>query len=106
MKRHHDELLMDRALSNLPTYLDSIWSEESWDARTRRRILFALWDECAEGGSASLRAGGARARRIIEGFIRSRLPTGSPQGYTEAELIAFNHGRTSMQEFAPDHTPR
>ncbi|HTE53611.1 MAG TPA: hypothetical protein VK698_22300 [Kofleriaceae bacterium] len=101
MRRAHDEVVMQRALDDLPRYLDAVWSRPGWSASTRRQLLFALWDEAAEDGNELLRAGGAEARRLIEEFIALRLPPGSRLAFRAAELTRFNRARQSRQAFAP-----
>ncbi len=101
IREKHNEQTMDRALAALPQYLTAVWNEPSWDVRTKRRILFALWDECAEDGDALLVDGGRAARQSIITFVGQRLPEGSPHGYTEAELSSFNQMRSSRVAFAP-----
>jgi hypothetical protein len=101
MRRVHDRMVMQRALDDLPRYLDAVWSERSWTAGDRRRILFALWDEAAEDGNELLVAGGTEARRLIEEFISYRLPPGSRYAFRTGELVQLNRIRTSRQSFAP-----
>jgi hypothetical protein len=102
LRSAHNELIMDRALSALPEYLSAVWNEPSWDLPTRRRILFALWDECAEDGSELTREGGEAARKSIMSFIERTLPAGSAEGYSNKELSALNQIRSSYVAFAPD----
>lgn len=66
----------------------------------RRRELFALWDECAEGDSAIGEAG-ERARRQVVAWIRSHLPAGSTGAYSADEIEALDGHRSSTQHFAP-----
>jgi hypothetical protein len=63
--------------------------------------LFELWDECAESGSDELVAGGAAARAQLIGYIKTRLPAGSPDAYTAEELARMNKQRKSRLEFEP-----
>jgi hypothetical protein len=105
LRRAHDERVMQRALDDLPRYLDAVWSERRWSAADRRRLLFALWDEAAEEGNQLLRAGGAEARRIIEEFVAYRLPPGSRHAFHAGELARLNRLRSSRQAFAP-YRPR
>ena len=101
LRRKYNEQTMDRALDALPQYLSAVWDAPGWDLPTKRRILFALWDECAEDGSALVVDGGHAARETITAFIGQRLPEGSQQGYTDEELSGFNQIRTSRLAFAP-----
>jgi hypothetical protein len=101
MRRAHDVMVMQRALDDLPRYLDAVWSRPGWSASTRRELLFALWDEAAEDGNELLRQGGAEARRIIEQYVAWRLPPGSRHAFGGAELARLNRARQSRQAFAP-----
>lgn len=105
LREQHNDLIMDRALSDLPQYLTAIWQEESFPLKTRRRLLFALWDECAEGGNEYTRKGGKAARKIIDTFIRLNLPANSPDAFTADELDALNLIRNSVVDFAPSVAP-
>lgn len=108
MKANWEAEMMDRALADLPHYLQAVWSERRWSAAVRRQILFELWDEAAETGPGWLRDGGVRARLIIGQFIATRIPPGSDEAYTAAELARLNRGRDSRDRFAPyaDPMPR
>lgn len=101
MRRAHDAMVMQRALDDLPRYLEAVWSRPGWSAEARRQLLFALWDEAAEEGNELLRQGGREARRIIEEYVAWRLPPGSRHAFGGAELERLNRARQSRQEFAP-----
>ena len=74
---------LKRALERLPFRLDELWGDDRYSPRERRRILYELWYETDRTPE------GERAAGIIRDFIRRRLPCGSPDGYTRAELDAF-----------------
>ncbi len=99
LRREYNNLSMDRAIAALPAYLSAVWNEPSWDMPTKRRILFALWDECAEDGDDSLVAGGTAARESITSFIGQYVPEGSADAYTDDEIASFNKIRTSTVAF-------
>lgn len=101
LREKHSELMMDRALAGLPGYLEAIWEQEQWSLQTRRRILFALWDECAENGEFAIREGGAEARKSIEAFLRKHATADGTSAYSAEELSALNQIRSSKAEFAP-----
>jgi hypothetical protein len=105
VRRRHDRVVMRRALDDLPAYLDAVWQQTAWTPATRRRILFALWDEAAEEGNALLVAGGAEARATIERFIAETIPPGSRHAFSGAELADLNRIRTSRHAFAPYPAP-
>jgi hypothetical protein len=71
------------ALWDLPALLDRIWSDRRYSAAERRRLLFELWAEYA--GTPESEA----ACATILAFIRRRLPAGSRDGYTDAELDRY-----------------
>ncbi len=71
------------------------------DPAARRQGLFELWDDCAETGTEELVAGGAAARTYLVGFIRSKLPAGSANAFTDDEIARFNKQRKSRAPFAP-----
>jgi hypothetical protein len=88
-----------RALRALPAVLEALWSERARPAAERRRLLFALWDECDEGSDPAAPASAARA--VVLAFIARTLPAGSPDAYAPAELAALNQIRQSQARFEP-----
>ena len=105
MRAQYREAAMQFALADLPNYLDRVWEHPSWSKRERKRILFALWDECAEGGSNDVVEGAVAARHIIEAFIRWKLPQHGATRFDADELAELNRIRTSNQRFAPYRQP-
>ena len=98
-----------RALWHTPSRVQGnaarTWTNASLSAAERRRQLFQLWDECEERqGETDDRpeaAAGREARSQIIRFVRRRLPSGSPDGFTAAELEQLNAGRRSRERFQP-----
>jgi hypothetical protein len=80
--------------------LEALWAETT-DPRARKQALFALWDECAETGDPAVIAGGEAARRFVIGFIRSRLPAGSADAFTPAEIAELARTQQSKTTFQP-----
>ena len=80
------------ALDQWPAMIETLWADERYTPRERRRILFELWRDSDQG------ADGARERGLIEGFVRKRLPCGSADAYSDGELQAF---RTTAPDFSP-----
>lgn len=105
MKANWESEMMERALADLPAYCQAVWHNRAWSAEVRRQVLFELWDEAAEDGPAWLRDGGVRARLVIARFIAARIPPGSRDAYTAAELARLNRGRESRARFAPYADP-
>jgi len=100
MRERYAASAMDAALADLPRYLAAVWRAD-WALETRKRVLFDLWDECAEWGRPELVEGGREARHIITEFIQRYLPPGTDEAYTARELTALNNDRTSAEPFRP-----
>ncbi|HEY3359976.1 MAG TPA: hypothetical protein VGQ83_42385, partial [Polyangia bacterium] len=81
MRERADRDTMRRALRELPDRLEAIWGDAGRSVAERRRLLFLLWEE-----ADTATEGGRQARRTIEGFVRRRLPRGTPAGFTDEEL--------------------
>jgi hypothetical protein len=79
--------------------LEALWRATAEPA-VRRDVLFAMWDECSEGDDADGEAG-QRARLMIVGWIRAKLPAGSPDAFGADEIAARSAHRRSRQPFAP-----
>jgi hypothetical protein len=74
--------------------LERLWATEL-EPRARREALFELWNECDDDEA------GARARAIVIGWIRSRLPRGSEQAFTDDEIATMRAHSTSAHRFEP-----
>ena len=74
--------------------LERLWAGVD-DPVARRAALFELWDECGEDDD------GMRARAIVIGWIRARVPRGSEHAFTDEEIATLHAGRTSAQPFTP-----
>jgi hypothetical protein len=88
------------ALAGKAAELERIWRAPG-DPAAQRRLLFTLWDECAETGSGEVVAAARAVRATVVAFIRRRLPRGSTAGYGDEELAALNARRTSRERFDP-----
>jgi hypothetical protein len=84
----------DAALRGVPGRLASIWNS-ALPASVRRRRIFRMWDECDEEGD------GLSVRRQVIEFIRSEVPSSSPDAFTVSELRQWNGERESSMEFDP-----
>ena len=89
----------DRASELAQRNVETLWRATS-DLAERKAALFALWDECIEGDTRDGEAGG-RARAIVIGWIRAKLPAGSPGAFTVDEIAKLDASRSSQQHFAP-----
>jgi len=81
-------------LDRLPQALAELWGDSRYSARERRRVLFEFWrgtDDTPEG---------VRAAHTIERFIQRKLPCGSADAYTPAELQAYR-GSEPGRAFSP-----
>lgn len=85
---------LQAALAALPIRLMRIWQRDE-PAKTRRLQIFRIWNDCADDEA------GKAARARIEAFIRSELPRGSPQAYTDSELRRMNAHRPKSSLFSP-----
>jgi len=111
-KRYRTQQLT-RSKQLVQANLERLWATTT-DLASRKQGLFELWDDCAESVPEMERsgrtpasevdelvAGGASARAHVVGFIRSRLPRGTSDAFTPAELDRFNRQRKSSARFAP-----
>ena len=90
-----------RSLVELKGQLEEIFSDATLSGDDRRRLVFRLWDDCAESGDESTVLFGRLARSTIESYIRRYLPRGSPGAYTPEDLVALNATRRSRRRFEP-----
>ncbi len=97
--QRHRAKQLEQAAVIMKGNLGRVWSLPTPEAR--REALFELWDECAETGTDDLIAAGRAARTLVIGVIRSRLPAGSVDAFTAADLATFNRKRQSKATFAP-----
>jgi hypothetical protein len=88
-----------RAAQLIQRNLEAMWRATT-DPAERRDALFVLWDECAEGDGPFGEAG-ERARAMVIGWIRARLPAGSPEAFTLDEIARRSAQRRSTQPFVP-----
>ena len=89
------------SLVALSARLQRLWAETHLSAKVRRERLFALWDECLEGGDDIRARHGRMARNTIIAFIRRHLPAGSSAAFLPEELRALNQRRPSREHFKP-----
>ena len=87
-----------RSLHDLPTRLERLWVDSSNPPGARRLIICSLYRELGDDKSLE-------ASRVINHFVRMRLPQGTPDSYTPAELTACNAGADSGKNFSPYDTP-
>ena len=90
---------LDHSAQLMQENLERVWSGTQ-NVDERKAVLFELWDECAEGDGAIGEAG-ERARKMVIGWIRGKLPEGKAGAFTAAEITALDQHRSSHQPFAP-----
>ncbi|MEM1023977.1 MAG: hypothetical protein AAGD10_00030 [Myxococcota bacterium] len=100
LRRKADKERMKQAERDALFRLRAIWRGPGTSAE-RRRLIFEVWDGCAETGSEARVASGRFVRRTVQSFIERTLPRGHPEGFTSVELAAFNADRRSQARFAP-----
>jgi hypothetical protein len=101
--RENSQRLRD-SLQDTRAHLDGLWRGRG-SAAHKRRLLFLLWDECAETGSDEVVHAARAVRGQIIAFVRRHLPAGSRLAYTKAELARHNARRSSRERFDP-YAPR
>jgi hypothetical protein len=93
------------ALQRLPRDLDALWARDDMSAADKRATILQLWDEILDDPPAGAQApevvAAERARTALVRFVSWRLPAGSPDAFTAAELAAFNARRRSRLAFDP-----
>jgi hypothetical protein len=87
-------------LFTLSTRVRRLVARVDLSAAERRKLVFAIWDECSEE-SDSTADYNAMARATILSIVREAFPAGSDRAYQPAELLALNERRSSHQRFAP-----
>jgi hypothetical protein len=87
---------LHESFEGLPHLLDRVWNDPKLAPGARREIVFEVWDECAEPDDPELAHEGAKARRIIDGYVRAKRDR-----YTAAELDAFRKRRARAPYFDP-----
>jgi hypothetical protein len=90
---------LDHSAQLMQDNLERVWAGTQ-NLDERKAVLFELWDECAEG-EGPIGEAGERARKMVIGWIRAKLPDGKAGAFTAAEITALDKHRTSHQPFAP-----
>ncbi|HEY2734983.1 MAG TPA: hypothetical protein VGI70_13400 [Polyangiales bacterium] len=65
------------------------------DVPRKRAAVFALWQDCGAD------ADGDGVRRVVELFIRSKMPEGSPLGFSAEEIEHLNRNAATGIRFDP-----
>jgi hypothetical protein len=83
-----------RAKRSLERALERIVASAT-SAPHKHDAVFALWQDCGDDADA------ASVRRVVEAFVRKRMPEGSDVGFDPAELERLNATRIGMRPFDP-----
>jgi hypothetical protein len=75
--------------------LERILLARELDVSHKRQRILALWEDCGDDAES------ADTRRIVEAFVRTRMPEGSDLGFSREELERFNRGRSGSLAFEP-----
>lgn len=79
--------------------LEGILADAALSPVQKRAAIFDLWDDCAEDAT------GSEGQRLVEAFVRERMPRGSSLAYGEEELAQLNVRRVNARPFDP-YAPR
>jgi hypothetical protein len=83
-----------RAKRSLEQELERIVASTT-SAAHKHDAVFALWQDCGDDADA------ASVRRVVEAFVRKRMPEDSDVGFNAVELERLNAARTGMRPFDP-----
>lgn len=89
----------ENALAGLAQQLHDLWNNGS-AASARRRELYELWAECSDDKNETL---GRKSRHAIEDFIKTNLPAGSSDAFSDEELEIIAKRRGDLPPFDPYH---
>ncbi len=93
---------LDVAVRSLRRDLARIFADPSRTLSQKKKLLFDLWDQCAENdANPNVAKAAAMARATVLGFIREKLPARSEDRYQEEEIAELNRGRISRELFRP-----
>jgi hypothetical protein len=101
---------LDDARRGMRRRLADIVGDPTLSPRSKRRIVFELWDDAATSAGApttedTMARQRARAAAdiadVVERFVAQRMPQGSELGYGPRELASRNASRHAAERFAP-----
>lgn len=93
---------LDVAVRSLRRDLARIFADPTRTLSQKKKLLFDLWDQCAENdANPNVAKAAAMARATVLGFIREKLPARSEDRYQEEEIAELNRGRISRELFRP-----
>ncbi len=101
MAQAYESEVLKTALFGYRKRLSEIWRAPRYTLVERKRLLFLLWDECAESGPTSIVTTARAIRATTLHFIRKKLPPEHPQAYSDKELQLLNAKRQSTKRFRP-----
>jgi hypothetical protein len=89
----------ETALATLGQQLHDLWNSGR-SAASRRHELYEKWEDCSDDKGETL---GRKGRNAIEDFIKTYLPAGSPDAFTDEELDKIASQRQGLPPFDPYH---
>ncbi len=101
MAQAYESEVLKAALFGYRKRLSELWKAPRYSLAERKRLLFLLWDECAEAGPTSIVTTARAIRATTLHFIRKKLPPEHPQAYSDKELQLLNAKRQSTKRFRP-----
>lgn len=101
MAKEYEAEVLKEALLGFRKRLTRIWSNANYRLPERKKILFLLWDECAESGPIHIVQNARAIRATTMRFIRRKIPQSHSNAYTDKELQLLNASRQSKERFAP-----
>ncbi|HKP56582.1 MAG TPA: hypothetical protein VJV78_07680 [Polyangiales bacterium] len=79
--------------------LEGILLAHELDPAQKRARVFEVWQDCGDDADS------ADTRRLVEVFVRARMPEGSELGFSPAELARLNAARRGLRQFDPYRVP-
>ncbi|MBL4633162.1 MAG: hypothetical protein JKY56_04775 [Kofleriaceae bacterium] len=101
MAQAYQAEVLKEALFGYRKRLSEIWRAPNYSVAERKRLLFLLWDECAETGPVAIVTTARAIRATTLHFIRQKLPSDHQQAYSDKELQSLNAKRQSKNRFRP-----
>lgn len=92
---------LDRAVLEIRGRLERIDGDPTVPLEQKKRLMFELWDECAESGSDEVLLVAAIVRATIVAYIREHFPAQGPLAFSPGEIAVLNERRRSKARFAP-----
>jgi hypothetical protein len=99
MASRHQTALLRQTLADLPARLEALWADPSWPPVEKRQVIWSFWNEAGDDEA------GRAVRVTIERFVRARLPQGTQDAFTDAELARFGAAAASPASASSPSAP-